>query len=396
MAVARMPVYDTVVRTDGAPATHLENSFEFHNRVAGEYWQQVRELVQAWLDRVDDEEAYKDLRGRLRERNPANWSAFFELYLHEMFRRAGYELVIHPRGTRGSRRPDFLIEGHGERFYLEAMMPGQSNAAVRRSQHRAAFLDTIQTCTNTDFWLSLDDLVIGEQPARGRLARASIDRWLGSLELKTRPRGSARVGTYVWTDRDWSATFSAIPRTERLRGDSRIRPLGIFADGEAGFVDEAPTLRRLVEKKAHAYPDLRYPLVLAIGTYIWDPDRWHAANAFYGHEVFAVPPNGATEATALGRAHDGLFGPRHRLAGRGVSAVLHVNQLQPSHCHQAEVTLWPHPDWPDQAPGFAHRIPAAVARSVDGALDVLPPPVAAAEHFALPDPWPAGEAFPRG
>lgn len=92
----RASVFDPVTRTDARPAHHLETSFQFLNRVGTHFWAQIRELVQEWLDRLPADSAYKDLRGRLRADNAASWSAFLELYLHEMFRRAGYRVSIHP------------------------------------------------------------------------------------------------------------------------------------------------------------------------------------------------------------------------------------------------------------------------------------------------------------
>lgn len=92
---SRLPVFDDVSRDDVRPATHLESSLQFLNRAGGAYWDQVRALTQRWLDQVADDSGYRDLRARMRSDDAANYSAFFELYLHESRRRAGYEVSIH-------------------------------------------------------------------------------------------------------------------------------------------------------------------------------------------------------------------------------------------------------------------------------------------------------------
>jgi hypothetical protein len=68
------------------------------------------------------------LRGTLasRKNDESFESGFWELYLHEGYRRSGYTITIHPDIPGASTHPDFLIEGHGSRFYLEAVRAGIS------------------------------------------------------------------------------------------------------------------------------------------------------------------------------------------------------------------------------------------------------------------------------
>lgn len=393
----RAPLFDDLVREDQTPADHLETSFQFLNRAGSPFWSQVRDLVQEWLDHVPDDDAYKDLRGRLRSDDAANGSAFLELYLHEMFLRAGYHLTIHPAVPHGSRRPDFLVEGYGDSFYLEATMPGPTASGVGQAQRRSAFLDTIQGCQNHDFFLRLDRLAIGTQPARGREARSLIERWLDELDPTTVDPATSRSGTFRWAKEGWEAEFSAIPISPQHRGHRHHRPIGIYADQSVEVIDDASLIRSALASKANRYGRLDRPLVIALGTYIWDRDHWHAIKALYGHAGLTWwESSDVTVGQSATRRPEGFFGMPDEWRNKGVAAVLHVNQLQPSHVHKAEVTLWPHPGSTHRWDNVVSRIPTAQVRMGPSMLDTSAPLIDSANHFGLSEPWPVGDAFPVG
>jgi hypothetical protein len=387
-------MFDDVVRTDPRPASHLESSFRFLNRVSGPYWEQVRALVQDWLNQVQDDAAYRDLRARMRSDNAPNYSAFLELYLHEMLRRAGYRLTIHPDVPGSTNHPDFLVEGHGESFYLEATMPGPRGGATGAGQRRAAFLDTMQGVRSKNFYLSLDELVVGPRPLRGTVVRDAVDRWLSSLDPDRLSWERSSQEPFRWAKDGWEVQFTALPVSPQHRGKPDHRPLGIYADLAASFDDDGAIIRNAVAAKAGRYGVGDVPLVVAVGTFIWDHDHWDSTNAFYGHDVLVLNDMGP-EAVAgtRTRSSDGYFGVPPLWRNEKVAAILHVNQLQPHHVQRAEMTLWPHPA-STRLPSLPSRIPGSAIRFDAGELAVSPPPFGAREHFALSEPWPDGDAFP--
>ena len=56
------------------------------------------------------------------ERDEDHRSAYFELLLHEVLTQLGGNLSVEPSVPGTTKRPDFLVELDGERFYLEAMV----------------------------------------------------------------------------------------------------------------------------------------------------------------------------------------------------------------------------------------------------------------------------------
>src|SRR5687767_13028922 len=106
MAANREPLFDQKTRTDATPSRHQESTFAFLNRIAGEYWEQPRFLMQDWLDCIPSDAEYNDLRQRFRSRDDEQFrSAYLELYLHQSLLRAGYQVTIHPEVPGATRRP---------------------------------------------------------------------------------------------------------------------------------------------------------------------------------------------------------------------------------------------------------------------------------------------------
>jgi hypothetical protein len=397
MSPAREPVFDSAERVDAWPADHSESSFEFLNRVGGDYWHHPRALIQTWLDRISGDRDYNDLRQRFRSRDDEQFrSAFLELYLHEGLVRAGYSVTIHPAVDHSSRRPDFRAQRDGEVLFMEAVAPGNSVQAKAAAQRRAVLFDTVNRLGDPNFMLWLDHLEEGSAPPASARLRADLRGWLSRLDpddisdLRHAP-------TRTWQHAGWSATFRAIPKKPDVRGTNpHPRAISVFGHGEASVIDDAPAILKALESKHHGYGDLGAPFIIAVGTYIFDTDRWHSTNAMYGRLGIQFGESSSGElVTREVRQPDGYFGTPPDWRNSNVSGVLLVNQLMPYHLQRAEVTLWRHPL-------AAHSLPEDIglpAESIvfhEGALRAINSPVQADDFFGLPDPWPPGEPWPGG
>lgn len=108
-----MSIFSEIARDDPSRRAHGDGQFTFLDRVAGPYWDQVRELIEDWFSRLCPD-AQADIRGRLRSSDDRHVrGAFFELYLHECLLRMGYTVTCHPVLEGTTRRPDFLAEKEG-------------------------------------------------------------------------------------------------------------------------------------------------------------------------------------------------------------------------------------------------------------------------------------------
>lgn len=396
MACDREPLFDEQDRNDPTPARHQESTFEFLNRIAGDYWDQPRSLMQAWLNHVTADTDYNDLRQRLRSRDDEQFrSAYLELYLHESLIRAGYTVTIHPKLPGTSSRPDFLAERDRERIYVEAIAPGSTPAAKAAAQRRAVLLDTVNQLDDPNFILWLDELTEGQQPPPAARMRADLGRWLAGLDpddhwdLDDAP-------TYTWQHEGWSVRFKPIPikPEARGRGGDHHRAIGVYAHTEVGWIDDAPAVRKALTGKHHQYGQLDAPFVIAVGTYIFDRDRWHTTNALYGAAAIELgEARDEGTVTRQIRRPDGYFGTPPTWQNRNVSGVLVVNQLMPYYVQRAEVTLWRHPN-PMRTLPERPGLPGNTLILTGDRLSEIPPERTADELFGLPEHWPDGDPWP--
>ena len=283
MSQARDPLFDEDDRTDASPANHGESTYDFLNRVAGDYWRHPRALMQAWLDGIAENQDYTDLRQRFRSRDDDQFrSAFLELYLHECLVRAGFAVTVHPILPGSSRRPDFRAERDGQVMFVEAIAPGASSEAKAAAQRRAALFDTVNRLSDPNFMLWLEDLDEGSSPPASARLRTDLRNWLADLDPDSIP-DMANAPTRRWQHNGWSVTLRAIPKKPEARGSRpNDRAIGVYGHGKASLIDDVPAIIKALSAKHHAYGDLGAPFIIAIGMYIFDTDGWHSTNAMYG------------------------------------------------------------------------------------------------------------------
>lgn len=397
MTAPREPIFDSRPRTNALPADHAESTFAFLNRVAGDFWEHPRRLVQAWADHATDPTDYNELRGRFRSGDDYQFrSAFLELYLHECLTAAGYAITIHPEVPGTTRRPDFLATREDTAVYLEAIAPGSSDSSRRAAARRDVLFDTVNRVGDGNFTLWLDDLKEGTRPPSAAKLRAELRRWLAPLNPDDYPNLEG-VPTFRWERDGWVATFRAIPKATHARGPSRPgdRAIGVYAHSPAAFVDDAPTVRDALADKHHAYGDLAAPFIIVVGLYIHDSDRHQRANALYGDEAvqWRETANGEV-VTRMVRQPNGYFGAPPNWQHRHVSGVLLVNQLQPYFVLTADTALWRHPDPMYPMPADL-GLPGDTVALAGNQLDTTRSSVSPAELFGLPVPWPPGEPWPH-
>jgi hypothetical protein len=189
----------------------------------------------------------------------------------------------------------------------------------------------------------------------------------------------------------------AIPKKPEARGTRpHERSIGVFGHGEASMIDDAPAILKAQAANHHSYGDFGAPFIIAIGTYIFDTDRWHSTNAMYGRVGVQLTESASGELLTCEVRHpDGYLGTPPGWRNSNVSGVLLVNQLMPYHVQRTEVTLW-------RPPLAAHPLPEDVGLPGEsivfqrGALEAIKSPVKADDFFGLPDPWPPGEPWPNG
>lgn len=381
-------------RLDVSPSQHGESTFAFLDRVAGPVWDQCRDLITRWLAEYPATDRVA-LRARLRSPDDRVFtSAFWELYLHEMYRRGGWTIEIEPIVPDSANRPDFLVSRDGQSYYVEARCTFEDadRGAAARLQAVYAALDSIDSGA---FHLAVTPVQVGASSPSTRTLRRSLEDWLAGLDPDAEGYDlglSGPMRRFDWTHEDWSLIFRPIPRRASIRDSRAERPLGAFIPDAATFVDDIGSLRDALLDKGSKYGALDHPLVLAINIGSGFHDERDTVQALYGTVGwrFDIDNADAEPIPVITRA--GFWGPPGRPMRTHVSGVLLAEGLHYGRVGRYSPAFWPHPQ-------AAERIkPLAVwrtARVGDEDVEYLAAERAPHVHFHLPEGRPLGDAFPR-
>jgi len=373
--------------------------YAFLERVSSPFWEEVRVAMEGWLKHVPIEHR-ADMSQRLASRDDSQFSgAYLELYLHETFQRLGYDTTIHPH-TASGQRPDFLVKGPSGEFFLEARhIVNASDRSRARGNRQSALYDTLQRIDSPNFFLWVLPRVIGQlDPPKRGLVKA-LEGWLATLDVDEqlqrteRDRSLEDLPEFEWAQDDWLVHFRAIPKSEATRGKAGIRPLGLFGDIEASFIDGSSPLKEALAEKGRRYGVNDRPYVIALGVGAFTGrDNADMANALFGTSQieFQMGPSASDDYRET-RARDGYWYGPQGWAHSHVTGVLQVSDLGPARFASATPTLWLHPR-PDHPlvppPSWDVMNPQA-----DGQVVLEKAPLAPLELFGLTEPWPVGKPF---
>lgn len=380
-------VFDDFVRTNAKIARHDEGRFAFLNRSASRYFSACRDLIDEWFGHVPAEHQ-PDLRGKLRS-EIHHRSAFWELYLHEAYRRSGYHIAIHPDVPGRPTHPDFLVSRDDERFYLEAVTVGRNRAEIAEEARLAQVHQLLTDLLLEDFSIGLSTYSVGPRPLATRRLRAELRDWIGGLDpdavsaaVEASPSvGFDRLPELHWNDDGWVLVFHAVPLGEWARGVPRPA-LGMMGPGEATLVDNVTGLNRVIESKKNKYGPLEAPLVIAVQSKTEIPTRdYEVERALYGAST-RRPAETASEDGHL--IEEGLWIGQSGWQNREIPEVISIYELEPWSVANSQPRCWttlqPEVELPKQPRWLAPMIIGAEA--VPGPSDPLGP------HFGLPDDWP--------
>jgi hypothetical protein len=170
-------------RSDTRPASHGEPHFPYLNRSGRPVAMQVRSVLEAWFQSYP-ESGKLELRSRFRSPDSVpHHSAFFELYMHQLMKRLGYEVEIHPEVSTGAKRPDFMVSKAGEdSFILEATLAVSMSREEEAANARLnAVYDALNKVSSPDFFIGVEVFGTPSTPVPGKDLRKAVEIFLRGL-----------------------------------------------------------------------------------------------------------------------------------------------------------------------------------------------------------------------
>lgn len=381
-------VFDDLARTDATPARHNEGRFAFLNRSASKYFQHVRDLIEDWFSHLPSG-AKGEIRGALRADDRQMESAFWELFLHEAYRRSDYQIEVHPDIPGRPTRPDFKLTRESERFYLEAVSVGQPPTAVAENRRLQDVHQILADLQIQDFSLELSTYTVGRTPLATKRLRQELRSWVARLDPNTviasvearTSVGFDALPSFDWEDEEWRLVFHALPLKEEVRGKSRSA-LGMLGPGEAVVVDNVTGISRALDSKKSKYGQLDAPLVVAVLSNTMIPTKDYE----FEQALFGVSPYRPQQSVDH---PESLFQDGFWLTGTGwrygnVPQVLTAAELSPWTATKIQPRLWETLE-PDVASADQ---PDWLAR-MDLSVEAIPVPATTmASCLGLPADWP--------
>ena len=278
-------LFDDIQRTDHRPSTRGRSSFEFLNTSAWPACNNMRDRLEQWFERYPDS-SKNDLRARFRKRDHNHGSAFFELFLHEVFRRLGLSPEVHPESQRGRGRPDFAVTSGSDGIaYVEANVVGL-RGFMAEDPLEDEVLDAIDAlAVERPTGIALQARTRGNlaQTPPIRRIKAKVRRWVDRIDREfTSPGRIEAEPSLEIPYGEWVLTLAAFHRFEH--GSKRLIHIG---PGKSGTVSDGIALRKNVLAKAKQHRDLDRPLIVAMNTQSGFQDHEDEQSALFGRELLS-------------------------------------------------------------------------------------------------------------
>ena len=386
-----LTLFDDIERTDHRPSTRVRPSFDFLNTSAWPAYHSMRQTIGQWFEHYPHS-SKNDLRARFRKRDHNHESAFFELFLHEVFRRLGLYPEVHPESQHGRGRPDFAItSGGGGISYVEANVVGLKGFMAEEPLEDAV-LDAIDAlAVERPTGIALQARTCGDlaQTPPIRRIKAKVRRWVDRIDREfTSPGRIEAEPSLEIPYGGWVLTLAAFHRFEH--GSKRLIHIG---PGKSGTVSDGIALRKNVLAKAKQHRDLDRPLIVAMNTQSGFQDREDELSALFGRELLSWQEDEHGNVVTLphvSREPDAVWRNRAGSRYRRLHGVLFFRGAWPWTAHSVTSHLYVNPYIEADVPDELLRLGSARVRNGEMRWEAG---LSFGDLLDLPEDWP-GERTP--
>lgn len=386
-------LFDDSERSDPTHAKFSESTFQYLNRVDQPAVACARSLMEEWFNEYPADSRV-DLRNRFRDSDESQHvGAWWELYIHALYRRLGYDVAVHPKVAHSPKNPDFLVARGPTSMYIECkvVFPQDRSTENRTPGTQEWIYDCINEVKNRNFFIGLRYVITGTQwPKKAEITRP-LERWLAALDPDTvlaeiEAHGeSPKLEVQV---RDWTLTYIAHPKQPegRYKGG---RLLG-YLPATGGFViNDVERIHNALREKGRRFSRLDKPLdkplivaVLSISGFV---DEGDMTDAVFGRKAVEYVP-GDPPSVRLVRLQNGYWRGKESERGSRVSAVLFGQNIRPWSLASHLPRMWINP-WASMPLDEADSLAIFTAED-DGNIISRGTTLSPRGLFGLPSEWP--------
>jgi hypothetical protein len=321
------------------PKAHNADSYTYYAASSRTEVIVVRSQMEAWFSDYPDEEK-DDLRNNFKNDFDAG---FFELFLYTLFCRMGYNVHVHPIVPNSSKRPDFLVSGFGEEFYLEAKVSFYESPGERARERMLGSLYAVLDKANVpNFYIYLRSIKLkGNQQPRGKVIKKAIedtykgydvDELLENMGYTT----VTRPPSHIYEDDDVYIEYSPMPINAESKGRADRRAIGMYGGG-AKIIENGDSLRKALKMKAGRYGVLDKPYLIAINAIdMMSLDKDEVMDCLMGSTLIdpkVLEPDGSFKEF---RDHDGFFTGRNDGGQNTRVSAVFITKINPGNWETAE------------------------------------------------------------
>lgn len=276
-------------------------------------------------------------------------SAFYELFLYQMFKKLGFLITIHPKLHNSSKRPDFLIEKEGIQSYVEAKVcydKSQEEMAFERRKNQ--FFDNLNRIKIYGFSLRIAELDFktNKQPSVKELI-PKIEKEIEKLDPKVLTLEMEILGfegcpNIYYENEDFKIKIQPIPLKDSQKYNLNEHPIGMFPI-ETYWGDGKEALRDSIIKKANRYGKVNIPYLICVNALGKKTrDKIDVETAIWGSLKYTFSDFNNIEKGTMLREPDGVFFNSGKKKLTNVSGIF-VSKVFPSNVPSAKYWIYENP-----------------------------------------------------
>ena len=327
------------------PSNNNENPYNYYNKSNREDIKTIKLVLEKWFQEYPISER-KELKNRFKKDMD---SAFFELFLFVLFKRQGFEVLIHPQLNKTNKRPDFLVSKDGEQIYVEAKISyDKSEEETSFERRKSEFYDNLNKIRIKGYLLRIVELEFKtkKQPSVKELIKI-VEEKTHSLSYESVLEEFKQLGfdggpRIEYNNDDLNIIIQPMPMKESKKNKISKNPIGMFPF-ETYWGGGEIAIRNSILKKAKRYGNLDLPYLICINALGKKTNsEIDINNVIWGSLQYTFSDHNSIDNGKMMRKEDGIFYNKGKSRLENVSGVF-VTKVYPSSIPNSNYWLYQNP-----------------------------------------------------